>query len=344
MEEIHPHRPPSSRRNVLLAVLAAVIILGGGAVALRTSLLTDLGLDAPPAAVPAPAPVATVVPPPVAPAGPVAPSFDVVRVNPNGDVVVAGRAAPNADVTILDGGKELGHAKADDSGQFVFLPGAPLPSGGQELTLTARTPDGAVSQGEKSVLLVVPDRGAAQPPVAVLTQPGGASRLLQAPVPAGPKNPANAKLGLDTVDYDEHADIRFAGTAPPHSTVRLYVDNHLAGTAEADATGRWTLTPNAAVPPGGHRVRIDQLGANGRVVARAELPFERARIDPEAVANGRVLVQPGQSLWRLARRAYGSGVRYTVIYEANRDQIRDPKVIYPGQVFAVPGEDAKPAP
>jgi len=49
-----------------------------------------------------------------------------------------------------------------------------------------------------------------------------------------------------------------------------------------------------------------------------------------------VVVQPGQNLWRLARSAYGTGVRYTVIYLANRDQIRDPRLIYPGQAFAVP--------
>ena len=49
-----------------------------------------------------------------------------------------------------------------------------------------------------------------------------------------------------------------------------------------------------------------------------------------------VIVQPGNSLWRLARRAYGSGFNYTVIYEANKEQITDPDMIFPGQVFAVP--------
>ncbi len=48
-------------------------------------------------------------------------------------------------------------------------------------------------------------------------------------------------------------------------------------------------------------------------------------------------MQPGQNLWRLARRAYGAGIRYTVIFLANRDQIRDARLIYPGQVFATPG-------
>ncbi len=47
-------------------------------------------------------------------------------------------------------------------------------------------------------------------------------------------------------------------------------------------------------------------------------------------------MQPGQNLWRMARRAYGSGLRYTVIFLANKDQIRDASLIYPGQVFAVP--------
>ena len=49
-----------------------------------------------------------------------------------------------------------------------------------------------------------------------------------------------------------------------------------------------------------------------------------------------IIVQPGNSLWRLARRSYGSGFQYAVIFEANRDQIKDPDLIYPGQVFTMP--------
>jgi len=52
-----------------------------------------------------------------------------------------------------------------------------------------------------------------------------------------------------------------------------------------------------------------------------------------------VVVQPGDSLWRLARRAYGAGIQYTMIFEANRDKIRDPDLIYPGQVFTLPVTD-----
>ncbi len=49
-----------------------------------------------------------------------------------------------------------------------------------------------------------------------------------------------------------------------------------------------------------------------------------------------VTVQPGFSLWRIARENYGEGVLYVKVFEANRDQIRDPDLIYPGQIFTVP--------
>ena len=275
--------------------------------------------------------------------------------------MIAGRTAANADVTVLDGGKPLGHVRADDDGQFVFLPDTPLPTGGQQLTLSARAPDGRQLTSDKSVLLVVPDRAGpgqpANPPLAVLTQPEAPSQVLQAPPAVAPsagqaptdehlllKSGAPAHLALDVVDYDEHGGIRFSGTAPAGTTVRLYIDNHLAGSIAADLTGRWTLTPEGTVTTGTHRLRADQLAANGRVASRVELPFQRVNIDPATLAEGRVLVQPGQNLWRLARRVYGSGLRYTVIYQANRDQIRDPHVIYPGQAFAIPAVPASGAP
>jgi nucleoid-associated protein YgaU len=51
---------------------------------------------------------------------------------------------------------------------------------------------------------------------------------------------------------------------------------------------------------------------------------------------GRVVIQPGNNLWRISQVIYGSGVKYTVIYEANKDHIRNPDLIYPGQIFATP--------
>ena len=48
------------------------------------------------------------------------------------------------------------------------------------------------------------------------------------------------------------------------------------------------------------------------------------------------VVSRGDSLWRISRAVYGTGERYSVIYGANHNQIRNPNRIYPGQVFVIP--------
>ena len=55
-----------------------------------------------------------------------------------------------------------------------------------------------------------------------------------------------------------------------------------------------------------------------------------------AAPAGSIVVQPGNNLWTIAEQRYGEGLRYTQIFRANSDQIRDPDLIYPGQVFTLP--------
>jgi nucleoid-associated protein YgaU len=265
--------------------------------------------------------------------GPVAPSFDIVRVGPTGNAVIAGRGEPGAEITVLESGKPVGVAHADSGGSWMLVPAAPLPSGAAELTLSSQGKTGAAVSGQAPVLLVIPGttNTPAAPPLVVLAQPNAPSRLLQAPEGTKP-----GKLGLDTVDYDEHGAVRFSGTAPPHAPLRVYVDTAPVGETTGDNAGHWTLSPTQPVEPGVHKLRLDQLSADGKVASRVELPFLRETLDQSQIAAGSVVVQPRQNLWRLARRAYGAGIRYTVIYQANHDQIRDPRLIYAGQVFSIP--------
>jgi hypothetical protein len=267
--------------------------------------------------------------------------FDIVRVGPTGGAVIAGHAAPGAEVVIEDAGKVIGRAQADQHGDWVFTSETSLPAGPQALTLSEHTPNGQEIKGTGTVFLAVPaspantQTAANNPPapVAVLTDPTAPPRLLQ---------PGSNRLGLGAVDYDEHGALRFAGSAPPGALVRVYIDNKAVGEAVGDVSGHWTLAPETPVAPGPHRLRLDQIGRQDHVTARVELPFAREPPQLAALAEGSVVVQPGQNLWRMARRAYGTGVRYTVIYQANRSQIGDPNLIFPGQVFAVPEGAAAP--
>jgi len=254
------------------------------------------------------------------------PSFDVVRIGSDGDTVIAGRAMPGAEVTILDGGAELGHVTADARGEWVFVPAEALPPGSRELRLRALNPDGATVESSEPVVLVVPERGKG-PALVVKALRGGGSKVLQS---AG----GGGVLVLEAVDHDDKGRLFVAGKAPAGGRVFLYLDNALIGQGLADADGAWRI--GAAVPKGGgnHALRADLIGDKGKVLARVEVMWTPG----EDLGKGTtgVVVESGNSLWRIARRLYGRGVAYTVIYDANRDRIKDPDRIYPGQVFSVP--------
>ena len=275
------------------------------------------------------------------------PSFDVVRISPSGDAVIAGRAAPGAEITVtLDGEKEVGTVRADERGEWVLLPSEPLPPGTHEFTLSSRLPDGAVIESDEVVVLVVPDPGKAlaegevgeQAMAVIVPREGeGASSILQHPGEAEDAGPA-ASVVLDTLDYDETGTLILSGRGRPGGSVRAYLDNDFIGGAPIDSDGRWRVVPEGPLSPGLYTLRLDELGSDGSVIARIETPLSRARPEETELAPGQalVVVQPGNSLWRIARRLYGGGVHYTLIFEANSDQIRDPDLIYPGQIFALP--------
>lgn len=271
------------------------------------------------------------------------PTFDIVRVNPQGDTVIAGRARPNSEITVMQGDKVIGRARADKRGEWVLVPQTPIAPGTHTLTIVSRQADGTEVSSDQSVVVVVPERGkdvAGSPTtgtsgslaVAIPKEKTGAPVVLQTPGGIG-----NAELSLDAIDYGQAGrNLGLSGRAPPGTEVRVYLDNRFIGRATADEKGIWRLSPGIDIPAGLYKMRVDRVDSAGKVIARVELPFSRA-VPVQGLADGTVVfVQPGNSLWRLARRSYGEGLRYTEIYQANKDQIRDPDLIYPGQVFVLP--------
>ena len=286
-----------------------------------------------------------------------APSFDIVRVEKSGETVIAGRAAPESEVTVTtQDGTEIGRARADSAGSWAMVAEKPLGPGSHELGIEAQDPQGGSRLSEEVVVVVVPERKAAAPtagaaPAAGATPPaktqpqsgqqvlavltprqGGGSKVL----PQAEEGIAEGDLVLDSVDYDEAGRAVIGGRASPGTRMLIYLDNRLVGDTIAGADGRWSHAPAEPVAEGLHALRVDQVDATGRVIARVETPFSREAVRVATADESFVIVQPGNSLWRLARRTYGQGLQYSVIYQANQDQIRDPDLIYPGQVFELP--------
>jgi nucleoid-associated protein YgaU len=381
----------------------------------------------PSATLPSAAPPQAGSPGPTAPAGGAKPpEFDIVRVTPSGETVVAGRAPGAARVELLDQGRVIGSEKVDQNGQFVLLP--PSLSGGDHLLALRITPEGqaAVSSTQSVAVAVRPGTG----PLVTLAEPGKPSVVLAAPgaaapaaeaIPGAATKPPAATVTIQTAEVE--AGRFFAtGMAPADSTVRLYLNGSHVADAAAASDGKWSLTINKGVRGGKYALRADAIGEHGKVISRAEVPFDApvaiaaagpaasaappkavsptvvapraeqtgttpapasqtaagsappgasspgspAQVLPAPAASkaragtapaqtrtsvaasnptanpvvpevSTVTVTRGDSLWRISRLRLGNGMRYTVIYEANSSQIRNPNLIYSGQVFVLPG-------
>jgi len=264
------------------------------------------------------------------------PSFDIVRVDKRGTAVIAGRAEPGAKITLEANGKAIAQTTAGSNGDWTIILNDPLDPGAIEFSLTMEGEDGRVVRSDQVVVVSVP-RGRNKRPLVVLGRPGGPSRVLQSPDDDKETGP----LALEAVDYDRAGGVIFSGRALPGSGVRVLANGQLLGQTRANAQGRWVLDGIEPLAPGVYDLQIDQVGPDGHVTAVIALPFERA--SQQAITDappGSVIVQPGNSLWRIARRLYGSGWQYTIIYRANAGKIRDADLIYPGQVFSIPDTDS----
>ncbi len=273
----------------------------------------------------------------------VPPSFDIVKVGPTGTAVIAGRAEPGSRVTVRDGDKVIGGVTADARGEWVLVPDRPIPPGDRLLSLEASSGRGGEpTKSDETVALSIPPsaqgrQGETALAVLLPREGGGAARVLQRPDggPPAPHAAASGKLSMDTLEYDPQGRLVLSGRAKPGTTVQIYAGNEPVATATADAGGAWSATSTRAVPSSRLGLRLDQLGEGGQVVQRLALPL--AQVEAAQLGPGQAyVVQPGNSLWQIARRTYGNGVRYLIIYSANLGQINDPDRIYPGQVFKLP--------
>jgi nucleoid-associated protein YgaU len=392
------------------------------------------------AAAPAPAAPAPAAPAPAAePVSTAAiPSFDIVRVEPDGESVIAGRAAPGATIELLRDGQVHARTAADPSGLFAFVPPR-LPPGSHRVTLQAIAPDGTRQQSREAVTIVIaakgnerplvtltsPDRptvvlsnpeppvqtaqaAPAEPPLATLSTPDAAPAPAPAQPEAAPAVPAvRPDIKIVSVEAEESGRLFVSGQAAPGATVRLYLNESFIAPGGVGGDGRVSFAIGRGMKPGDYRVRLDDVDpVSGEVRSRAEVAFnipvqvaastrppqvqqQEPRVPPDApaspsAAEGRpsdwaaqrdgvlpagtqvasasptergldpgtivipdvntAIVSRGDNLWRISQRIYGQGYRYTVIFGANQGQIRNPDLIYPGQVFVLPKENEPKVP
>jgi nucleoid-associated protein YgaU len=225
------------------------------------------------------------------------PRVDVARIDDHGEAaVIAGQAAPGATIELLRDGKPLDAVVADASGQFVMTP-RPLPAGSYELTLRAKAPDGTITLSGRTMPVTI----AAAAPAVVARQ---------------------------DVKQDVKQDLKQAETPDDRSDIVAALPSaspHLASASDKPAAHPRMMGP----------VKPKVMARAPAATIASASPGDALTTAP-AEAGGSRVISRGDSLWALSRHAYGDGARYAVIFNANRDKIRNPNLIYPGQTVLVP--------
>jgi Bacterial Ig domain/LysM domain len=297
------------------------------------------------------------------------PAFDTVRVEKSGEAVIAGRAEADAEVTVKWNGNVVGTTKAGPDGAFVVVPAKPLAAGIGAMVVEM-SKNGQVTTSEGSVIVAVtrdtPAIVAKVDPVAPTivvpaepakdvqltavdydakgniifsgqAAPGSIVRFYVDNAPAG-EGIANAQglwsfQGSSAITPGTHTLRADAVDANGKVLSRIempFLREEVAKVAEAspetpDVTRSTVIAKQVETPP---------------VVETPAAPDTQvATITPPAAVPEqprKLVIQPGNNLWRLSREVYGKGKMYTVIFKANRDQVKNPNRIYPGQILTAP--------
>jgi len=237
-------------------------------------------------------------------------SVEAVEIEGN-KIFVAGVADPGTTVRVYANDMVLGEAKTSPVGRFLVESIHELAVGDYIIRADMLAPDGVKVAARAAVPFT---RAPGESVAAVASGEAGSGNARNgAAAPAGAEGTAASGQSGNAVSGN-------AANSTAASSGQLSAGEGSNGAAQAVASG----AQGSAVLP--------------------SLDSDISKQPPTVVSpklqetSGAVIIRRGDTLWQISRRLYGHGVRYSTIYLANQDQIEDPNLIWPGQIFAVPGE------
>lgn len=268
--------------------------------------------------------------------------FDTVRIDSNG-IIVAGRAPALSKVEILLNKKVLSIVKTNKYGSFSYLGDSSVTSlfqnNSQNIIYLRVTPEKGKAYMSESYYVVlkntIEDTRYTRNGTTVIAVEGMRSRVMQAD-----KNGRYSKFSIDIVDYDSRGYLYLGGVykKTSYGVIAVYINNKLVANQRSDVASQvnvWEVHTYTDIPPGSVLVRVDLI-VGARVISRRRIKFTRTKDVLLSPDTTKVVIRRGDTLWRIAKYVYGSGSRYIWIFTNNKNQIANPEVIYPRQIFKLP--------
>jgi len=270
------------------------------------------------------------------------PTFDIANFSKDGTSVIAGRSSPEIKVRVLANSILVAEETTNPNGEFTTIFSLELSPEPIEIKLAAVSPvDGSLVYSNETLFAIFLE-----------DQEDGGEQIEQIQIAESDEgvvvNSPETDLLLGVVTYEDGGNLSLSGSGDPDNEARILLDGNVIQSEDITEEGKWTAELSE-VEPGDYLLTIDEVGDEGKVVQKVETPLRIERPEQAIEAQEKiqenpklatlVTVQKGFTLWGISRSNYGLGRLYVRIYNANKDQIDDPDLIYPGQIFVVPVDD-----
>ena len=277
---------------------------------------------------------------------------DILRVDESGITVIAGNAEPSTTVEAKIGDKTIAKTEVNNDGEFVITGQINSSNDPQELKIITRND---IKVEETNQDLEKKEEDWVYETRSFLILPGiisnkdsmnGSNEKIEDLtivkvekddfiIQQEYKSISVENLTLDRIKYSENGTAILFGRARKEMNVLIYLNNNFQRKTRPSSDGAWTVDLGF-VKPGIYKLRVDESSDSGEVKFRIETPFKQETKDLlDKIFTEAITVQPGNSLWRIARKIYGRGIMYVEIYNKNSHLIKDPNLIYPGQIFSL---------
>ena len=251
-------------------------------------------------------------------------TFDIVRLDKNGDVVIAGKTIPNIKVDILDGNETLASVFSDLNGDWVWISDSPLSEGIKRLNL--KHFDGEDEFVSEQNIIILREKNS-----------DSSSKILKfsrnSNIEIINNNEKILGLSLDIVEYLDNDSLNLTGRTKPNSLISLFFSNNFVKDSRSDKYGNWKMELKNFKLTDNNLMITTEI--DGQKIKLKTKIFDK-KIDSNFILEKEITVKDGNSLWRIARKTLGGGIYYSEIYKNNISKIENPDLIFPGQVFNIP--------
>ena len=258
-------------------------------------------------------------------------TFDIVRISKTGDIVMAGKSEPNEAIELLDGEEIIAEVISDENGEWIWVSELPIKSGIKKFKLQYKNSFNTSSISDQTVIVLVDNKSNSIPKVA---------RVFNSDVEDVDMfnlKKINDAITLDFLSFSPSGLIIISGRTNSNTEIEIFKSTKVLGKTKSNENGVWKFIIKKN-DYSNEEISI-KTKINGETLT---LTYDQAEIQKRfkktnfEFYDDRIIVQKGNSLWRIARKTLGGGVFYTEIYKNNLTKIKNPNLIYPGQVFNIP--------